>query len=93
MACGTPVITSNNSSMVEIAKDVAILIDPRSEGQLAKALKLILGLDLENYQTMVRESMKRAKEYSWTKTAKQTLKIYERLRLENNSTLASVSNN
>lgn len=93
MACGTPVITSNNSSMVEIAKDVAILIDPRSEGQLAKALKLILGLDLKNYQTMVRESMKRAKEYSWTKTAKQTLKIYERLRLENNSTLASVSNN
>src|SRR3989344_3310415 len=40
MACGAPVITSNSSSMVEIAKDVAILIDPRSEGQLAKALKL-----------------------------------------------------
>lgn len=77
MACGVPVITSNNSSMAEIAKDVAILVDPRSEGQIVKALKLVLSLDMEKYQTMVRESMRRAKEYSWTKTAKQTLRVYE----------------
>ena len=48
MACGAPVITSNNSSMVEIAKEVAILIDPRSEGQLKKAIELVLDLNLEN---------------------------------------------
>lgn len=77
MAAGTPVITSNNSSMSEIAKDAAILVDPRSENQLTKAIELVLGLNLENYQKMVRASMERAKEYSWSKTAKETLKGYE----------------
>jgi len=77
MACGAPVVTSNNSSMVEIAKDTAILVDPRSENQLEKAIKMVLDLNLENYQKMVRASMNRAHQYSWTKTAKETLKVYE----------------
>lgn len=77
MAAGTPVIASNNSSMAEIAKDAAILVDPRSENQLTKAIELVLGLNLENYQKMVRASMERAREYSWSKTAKETLKSYE----------------
>ena len=77
MACGAPVITSNNSSMVEIAKDVAILVDPRSEGQLKRAIEMVLDLNLENYQKMVRASLARAKQYSWTKTAKQTLEVYK----------------
>ena len=77
MACGTPVITSNNSSMAEIAKDAAILVDPRSESQLMRAIELVLGLNLENYQKMVRASLDRARQYSWTKTARETLKIYE----------------
>lgn len=77
MACGVPVITSNNSSMLEIAKDTAILIDPRSEGQLKKAIEMVLDLDLENYQKMVKASLARAKQYSWTKTAKETLEVYQ----------------
>ncbi|MEK7581070.1 MAG: glycosyltransferase family 1 protein [Patescibacteria group bacterium] len=79
MACGAPVITSNNSSLVEIAKDAAILIDPRSEGQLKKALEIILNLDTEDRQKMVRASLDRARQYSWSKTAKETLKVYEEL--------------
>ena len=79
MACGTPVITSNNSSMAEIAKDAAILVDPRSEAQLAKAIELVLSLNLENYQKMVRAGFERVRQYSWTKTAKETLKAYEDL--------------
>ena len=82
MACGTPVITSNNSSMAEIAKDAAILVDPRSEGQLTKAIELVLSLSLENYQKMVRASLDRARQYSWTKTAKETLKVYEEVAKE-----------
>lgn len=76
-ACGSPVITSNNSSMAEIAKDAAILIDPRSEGQLIRAIKMVLGLNLENYQKMVRASLDRARKYSWIRTARETLRIYE----------------
>lgn len=77
MACGAPVITSNNSSMAEIAKDVAILVDPRSDGQLKKAIELVLDLNLENYQKLVRASLENARKYSWTKTARETLKVYE----------------
>lgn len=79
MACGAPVVTSNNSSMAEIAKDTAILIDPRSEGQIKKAIEMILDLNLENYQKMVRASMDRARKFSWTKTARETFKVYQEL--------------
>lgn len=79
MACGAPVITSNNSSMAEIAKDAAILIDPRSEGQIKKAIEMVLDLNLDNYQKMVRASLARAKQYTWLKTAKETLEVYRSL--------------
>ncbi len=77
MACGSPVITSNSSSMAEIAKDAAILVDPRSESQLTRAIEMVINLNLENYQKMVRASIERSKKYSWTKTARQTLEAYE----------------
>lgn len=77
MACGAPVITSNNSSMAEIAKDAAILVDPRSTSQLTRAIEMLLDLNLENYQKMVRASLYRAKAYNWIKTAQDTLKVYE----------------
>ncbi|MCR4324902.1 MAG: glycosyltransferase family 4 protein [Candidatus Curtissbacteria bacterium] len=79
MACGAPVVTSNNSSMAEIAKDAAILVDPRSEGQLTRAIQMVINLNMDNYQKMVRASLGRARRYSWTKTAKETLAIYEEL--------------
>ena len=79
MACGAPVVTSNNSSMAEIAKDAAILVDPRSESQLKRAIEMVLDLNLENYQKMVNASLDRARAYTWTKTAKETLSVYENL--------------
>ena len=83
MACGAPVVTSNNSSMQEIAKDAAILVDPRSEVQLQKAIEVILSLNLENYQKMVRASLERARKYTWAKTARETLKVYEEVTSDN----------
>lgn len=79
MACGAPVVTSNNSSIAEIAKDAAILVDPRSEGQLKKAIEMVIGLNMDNYQKMVRASLNRASRYTWQKTAKETLRAYEDL--------------
>ena len=79
MACGAPVITSKNSSMAEIARDTAILVDPRSEGQLKKAIEMVLDLKLESYQKMVNASLTRARQFSWSKTAKETLKLYRKL--------------
>ncbi len=79
MACGAPVVTSKNSSMAEIAKDTAILVDPRSEGQLKNAIEMVLDLKLESYQKMVNASLTRARKFSWSKTAKETLKLYRKL--------------
>lgn len=79
MACGAPVITSKNSSMAEIAKDTAILVDPRSEGQLKNAIEMALDLKLADYQKFVNASLTRARKFSWSKTAKQTLALYKEL--------------
>ena len=79
MACGAPIITSNNSSMAEIGKDVAILVDPRNETQMIKAINFVLNLETDNYQKMVRASLDRARKYSWLKTAKETLQVYQEL--------------
>jgi len=79
MACGAPVVTSNNSAMAEIGKDVAILVDPRNEAQMTKAINFILNLETDNYQKMVRASLDRARKYSWAKTAKETLLVYRHL--------------
>lgn len=85
MACGAPVITSKNSSMAEIAKDTAILVDPRNGGQIRNALEMVLDLKLENYQKMVSASLTRARKFSWSKTAKETLNAYKELYRENDS--------
>lgn len=77
MACGAPIIASNNSSIIETAKDAAILVEPRSDVQIKKAIELVLNLETDDYQKMVRASLDRARQYSWAKAAKETLKVYE----------------
>ncbi len=79
MACGAPVVTSNNSSMAEIAKDAAILIDPRNEGQMKKAIEFALNLKLDDYQKIVNASLTRAGKYTWSRTARQTLALYRKI--------------
>lgn len=79
MACGAPVITSNNSSMAEVARDAAILVDPRSTSQLTRAIEMVIDLNMENYQKMAKASLERSRSYSWTKTARETLNIYNSL--------------
>lgn len=75
MACGTPVVTSNTSSMPEVAGDAAILVDPYSVEQIAKGILSVL-TDFELRQDLIERSLKRAVQFSWGKTAQQTLEIY-----------------
>ena len=63
--------------IAEIAKDAAILVDPRSESQIKRAIEMVLNLNLDSYQKMVNASLNRARQYTWIKTAKETLKVYE----------------
>ena len=76
MACGTPVITSNTSSMPEIAGNDAILINPESSDEIAEKM-LQLENDEEYYNAQKEIGLKRAELFSWKKTAEQLLSLYE----------------
>lgn len=76
MACGTPVITSNKSSMPEIAGHDAILINPESSDEIA--LKMLqLERDTDFYQRQMAVGLERAKLFSWRKTTENLLRLYE----------------
>lgn len=78
MNCGAPVITSNLGSMKEIAGGAALLVNPHSVEDIAGAVSKVL----RNKE--VREKLKlagerRAKDFSWEKSALQTLELYRKL--------------
>jgi len=76
MACGTPVITSNTSSMPEIGGPDAILINPERSDEIADML-IKLESDDAFYQQQKEIGMKRAQLFSWRKTAEQLLQLYK----------------
>lgn len=78
MACGTPVITSNRASMPEIAADAALLVDPLSVEDIAGAMQVIAS-DPTRRDKLVQTGLERAKEFSWEKTARETLSLYQTL--------------
>lgn len=78
MACGTPVITSNTSSMPEVAGDAARLIDPTDTDELASALASIL-MDESCRKKMRQMGLERASLFSWEKCARETLAVYEKV--------------
>ena len=76
MACGTPVITSNTSSMPEIGGPDAILINPEDPDEIAEKM-LQLERDEAFYQQQKEMGPKRAQYFSWQQTAEQLLNLYE----------------
>ncbi len=76
MACGTPVICSNTSSLPEVAGTAARLIDPYIVDSLVVALKQVLS-DEDLQKQMSSAGLKRADEFSWEKTARQTISVYK----------------
>ena len=76
MACGTPVITSNTSSMPEIGGQDAILINPEKSDEITEMM-----LRLENEQAFYEQQkqigLERAKLFSWKNTAEDLLKLYQ----------------
>lgn len=76
MACGTPVLTSNITSMPEISGDAALLVDPFDVAAISEnILKIVNDRDLRN--KLIVKGIDRAKEFTWEKTAKLTLKVLE----------------
>jgi glycosyltransferase involved in cell wall biosynthesis len=77
MACGVPVITSNTSSLGEIAADAAHTIDPADTDALADAITR-LATDAEWRRELARRGLQRSRTFSWTQTAKEMLAVYHR---------------
>lgn len=76
MHCGVPIITSNTSSMPEIAGDAALIVDPFDPNALANAInQLWKNRDLAI--TLAAKGIERAKQFSWEANARLTLSIYE----------------
>jgi glycosyltransferase involved in cell wall biosynthesis len=75
MACGVPVITSNTSSMPEIAGNAAILIDPYKPEEITAAMIKVFNDD--NLRTaMIKDGIVQAAKFSWKAMAEDVLKIY-----------------
>ncbi len=77
MACGIPVICSNTSSLPEVAGDAAVMIDPHSPEQLTVALTEVLGSPTRQEEMRLR-GLAQAKEFTWDRTAAETLAAYRR---------------
>lgn len=76
MACGTPVITSNTSSMPEIGGKDAALINPESSDEIA-AMMLKIENNSDFRKEIISNGLERAKLFSWKNTATKLLKLYE----------------
>lgn len=76
MACGTPVIASDSSALPEVVGDAGLIVGTKDVGGYAHSL-LGLARSTELRQELVARGMKRAAGYSWTRTARETLAVYE----------------
>jgi glycosyltransferase involved in cell wall biosynthesis len=77
MACGTPVITANSSSLVEVAAGAAETVDPHDTDALADTI-VAVATDRGRQEDLRQRGLLRAREFSWTRTAQQMLAIYAR---------------
>ena len=75
MACGTPVVTSNVSSLPEVAGDAAVLVNPENVFDIARGIKEAL-LDETLRAELIRRGYAQAARFSWEKAAREVLEIY-----------------
>lgn len=78
MASGCPVVTGNVSSMPEVAGGAAVLVNPYKIEEIAVGIEKLIRDD-EFRSKIINTGYKRASEFSWQKTAKETIKIYEKV--------------
>ncbi|MBL8156431.1 MAG: glycosyltransferase family 4 protein [Anaerolineae bacterium] len=78
MACGTPVVANESSSIPEVAGDGAYLVREGDARAMAGAIIALL-LQKPLRESLVNQGLARATHFSWRKTAKETLAVYERV--------------
>ena len=78
MACETPVVSSNISSMPEVLGDAAVLVNPYSVEEITTAMSKVL-LDNELRMKLISRGLERVKNLSWEKSSEQLLKVFEEI--------------
>ncbi len=81
MACGTPVVCSNTSSLPEVAGDAALLVDPLDVEDIASSLLRVFQ-DEELRRRMVEAGYRQVQRFSWQNTARELLELFEELGAE-----------
>ena len=76
MACGTPVISSNTTSIPEIVEDSTILINPSDISEISNSI-IEIANNLELQKKLIKQGLEQVSKFNWHKTAKKTLKAYE----------------
>jgi glycosyltransferase involved in cell wall biosynthesis len=76
MTLGAPVVTSNTSSLPEVAGDAALLVNPSDVEEQANAILQIIS-DAQFRDELIKKGKSRATLFSWERTARETLKVYE----------------
>jgi glycosyltransferase involved in cell wall biosynthesis len=78
MACGTPVVASNVASLPEVIGNAGLMCDPKDEPGLAQAMHGVL-TNTQLRQDLIEHGLKRASQFTWERTARETLEVYERI--------------
>ena len=78
MACGTPTIVSNVSSLPEVVGDAALLVNPRDIEEIAVAMHRLLTDDALHAE-LREKGLQRARIFSWEKAARRTLDVYRQV--------------
>lgn len=77
MACGVPVLTSNNSSLIEVAEKAAVMVDPYEVNEIVKGIKLLYEDD-ELRNKNIKLGFIQVQKYSWEQSAKKLFEIYQK---------------
>jgi alpha-1,3-rhamnosyl/mannosyltransferase len=77
-ASGVPVIASNTTSLAEIASDSAYLVNPSSVSEISAAMQEIISSNTMA-QELIKKGLSRARYFTWEKTVKKTLSVYDKL--------------
>jgi glycosyltransferase involved in cell wall biosynthesis len=78
MACGCPVVVSNTTALPEVVGDAGLLVDPDDPAEVADAIETLI-TDRPRRDELRERGLARAAEFSWERTATETLRVYERV--------------
>ena len=79
MQCETPVVSSIGGSLGEVIGEAAVKFDPNIKGDLGRALRTAVEMSEEKRKELIEKGKEQAAEFSWEKTARETVEVYEKV--------------